>query len=139
MIMAHQHKKILVVEDEEALSLSLKDNLIKEGFDVVLAKNGEEGLAMALREKPDLILLDLLLPKMYGIDVLKKIREHEWGKKVKVIILTNLTVDDQRMKDITKYEPTYYFVKADWKIVDLMERVKEVVGTIETSPSHSDT
>lgn len=118
--------KILLVEDEATISLPLSDNLKKEGFEVVLAKDGEEGLELALRETPDLILLNLLLPKMDGMTMLRKLRsENVWSKKVPVIILTNLTSNDERrMRDVTELEPTYYLEKVDWKIGDVVEKVK---------------
>lgn len=127
--MIHQPKRILVIEDEVALSMSLKDNLSQEGFDVTVAEDGEKGLALALSLKPDLILLNLLLPEMDGMTVLRKIREEIfWGRAVPVIILTNLSShDEKRMKDITKLEPAYYFEKTDWKIENVIQKVKEVL------------
>lgn len=123
-------KRILIVEDEPTLSGTLSDNLINEGFNVMTADNGEKGLATALALKPDLILLDLLMPKMDGMTMFRKLRKEggEYGKTVKVIILTNLTNrDDQRMNDVTELEPVYYFEKVDWKIEDLITKIKEVL------------
>jgi len=124
------NKKILIVEDERSLSQALVDKLTREGFATLTAKNGEEGLEVALHEHPDLILLDIVMPKMDGMTMLKKLRnKNEWGKKVPVIILTNLTSDnEQRVRDITETEPTYYLVKADWKIEDVVIKVRERLG-----------
>ena len=84
-------KKILIVEDEVVVALPLLDTLKKEGFDVIKAKDGEEGLAVALRDRPDLILLDILMPKMDGLTMMKKLRaENEWGKKAPIIFCKNL-------------------------------------------------
>lgn len=123
-------KRILVIEDEPSLSTTLSDNFTHEGFNVMVADDGEKGLATALALKPDLILLDLLMPKMDGMTMFRKLRKEggEYGKTVKVIILTNLTNrDDQRMNDVTELEPVYYFEKVDWKIEDLIAKIKEVL------------
>lgn len=129
--MANQHdiyKKILVCEDEEALSLSLKDNLIDEGFDVNLAKNGKEGLATALREKPNLILLDILMPKMDGMTMMAELRKNEWGKKVPIIILTVLEINEERMKGVMRDGPSYYLVKTSSTIGGIIEKIRTIPG-----------
>jgi len=120
---------ILIVEDETTLSLPLSDTLRKEGCDVVVAKDGEAGLALALQGEADLILLDLNLPKMDGLTLLRQLRAaNAWGKAVPVIILTNLTShDEKRMIDVTELEPTYYLEKVDWQIGDVVEKVKEIL------------
>lgn len=125
-----KNKKILIVEDELPLLHALRDKLTREGFSTLEAKNGVEGLEVALRDHPDLILLDVVMPKMDGMTMLKKLRaENEWGKTAKVIILTNLTsADGQRNRDITELEPAYYLVKTDWKIEDVVTKVKEELG-----------
>jgi len=121
--------KILVVEDDQALSQVLSDKLTREGFNVVTAQNGEEGLALAIKEKPALILLDLAMPKMGGLAMMKQLRvNNEWGRKVPIIILTNLTADDQIMKDVVESEPSYYLVKSDHTIAEVVEKVKESLG-----------
>lgn len=128
--MTQANKKILIVEDELSLRNALRDKLSRENFAVLEAKNGEEGLEVALREHPDLILLDIIMPVMDGMTMLKKLRyENEWGKTVPVIILTNLTSDnEERMRDITNTEPSYYLVKSDWKIEDVVAKIRERLG-----------
>ena len=86
-------KKVLVVEDERTLRDALVKKLSKEEFTVLSAKDGKEGLDTALAEHPDLILLDILMPKMNGIEVLQKLREDEWGAKAKVIEPESLTIE----------------------------------------------
>ncbi|MGA3292188.1 MAG: response regulator [Candidatus Microgenomates bacterium] len=122
-------KKILIVEDDVALQGVLVHKLTQEGFAVISAKNGQEGLDLALADHPDLILLDIIMPVMDGMTMFRKLRtENEWGKAVKVIILTNLNSDsDQIINDVTVLEPSYYLVKADWKLEDLVIKVKEVL------------
>lgn len=124
-------KKILIVEDEEALRMSMSDTLTAEGFEVFKANDGEQGLKLALEVRPDIILLDLLMPKMDGRMVLKKLRESPQGKNIPVIVLTVLQVDDPIMHWITKYEPTYYLIKSDWQIGQLVEKVKERLGLLK--------
>lgn len=128
--MTKTNKKILIVEDELSLRNALSDKLLREGFEIVEAKNGEEGLEVALREHPDLILIDIIMPVMDGMTMLKKLRdEDEWGKTVPVIILTNLTSDnEERLRDITNAEPSYYLVKSDWKIEDVVAKIRERLG-----------
>jgi len=119
-------KKILIVEDDSVLSWVLIKKFNKEGFDVLRAKNGEEGLDVALKEHPDLILLDIIMPKMDGITVLKRLRVHQWGSSVPVILLTNLssvTVDQEVQDDVSEY-----LVKADWDIGEVVKKVKAELG-----------
>ena len=121
---------ILIVEDEASSMSALRDKLTCEGFSILEAKNGEESLEVALREHPDLILLDLIMPVMDGMTMLKKLRsENAWGKTAKVIILTNLTsADEQRNKDITETEPHYYLVKIDWTLENIVAKIREDLG-----------
>lgn len=117
-------KKILIVEDEFALSDTLKEVLLIEGFIVFVAKDGEEGLDLALREQPDLILLDIILPRMDGLAMLKRLRADERGKDVKVILLTNLsgTKEVAEAVELGAYE---FLVKSDWKLDDVVAMVKK--------------
>jgi len=117
-------KTILIVEDEVSLRHALRDKLTHEGFSVSEAKNGAEGLKSALRDKPDLILLDIIMPKMDGMTMLKKLRIDKWGKDAKVIILTNLS-DSQKVADAMAQGSYDYLVKSDWKIEDVIKRVNE--------------
>ena len=124
------NKKILVieeVEDDASLRQVLHDKLSLEGFKVLEAKDGEEGLTIALREQPDLILLDILMPKMDGITMMKKLRSaNEWGKKVPIILLTNLDGHDEKINQaIAEDEPAYFVVKSNLSISDLVEKVRE--------------
>ena len=122
--MIDQKKTILIVEDEEPMQLALKDILAFEGFSVLEAKNGAEGLEVALKEHPDLILLDILMPQMNGLVMLKKLREDEWGKKAEVIILTNY--DEKEYVATALENNTYdYFIKTDIKITEVIKKIKE--------------
>ena len=118
-------KNILVVEDDTNLRNILSESLKREGYKVSEAKNGEEGLALALSKRPELILLDIVLPSMDGVSVLGQIREDEsWGKNVKVIMLTNLN-DSQSVAACMELGVHNFLVKADWTIEDIMETIKD--------------
>lgn len=125
--MNENKKTILIVEDEPIYQHTLAEKLGIEGFAILNARNGEEGLAIAIEKHPDLILLDIIMPKMDGITMMKKLREtDDWGKHVPIIMLTNLSaVEDKIIKAITDNEPAYYLVKTDWKINDVVEKIKE--------------
>jgi two-component system response regulator MprA len=120
-------QKLLVVEDDVSLQGVLRDKFTLEGFSVIEAKDGEEGLAVALREHPDIILLDIIMPKMDGLTMMKKLRQmDEWGKRVPIILLTNLSADDEKINwAIAENEPAYYLVKSNWSISDLVDKVNE--------------
>lgn len=121
-------KTILVVEDEISLRSALRDKLTREGFAILEAKNGEEGLGVSLREHPDLILLDIVMPVMDGMTMLKKLREDTWGKTAKVIILTNLS-ESVKVAEVMAQGSFDYLVKSDWKLEDVVKKVKERIGT----------
>ncbi len=122
-------KKILIVEDEPSMLQVLSDALRAEKFDVVTASDGIEGLRQAETHHPDLILLDIVMPKMDGVSMMKKLRsESDWGKNVPIIILTNLSADDEILKSVTLSEPAYYLIKTNWTITDVIIKVKERLG-----------
>jgi DNA-binding response OmpR family regulator len=115
---------ILIVDDESSLRHALADKLSFEGFSALEAKNGEEGLALALSSHPDLILLDIVMPVMDGISMLKNLRDDKWGKKVKVIMLTNLD-GDGKVADAVAWGTPEYLVKSDWKLEDVVIKIRE--------------
>lgn len=120
-----ENKKILIIEDELPMLKALSDKFTREGFSVLEAQNGEEGLDVAIKTHPDLILLDLFMPIMDGKDMMKKLRNDSWGKNVPIIILTNLNPDDKTLNEILESGPSYYFIKSKWKLEDLVRKVKE--------------
>ena len=121
-------KKILIIEDELPMLKALSDKFGLEGFSVLEARNGEEGLDVALKTKPDLILLDLFMPVMDGKEMMEKLRRDEWGKNVPIIILTNLNPDDKTLNEILESGPAYYFIKSKWRLEDLVARAKKELG-----------
>lgn len=127
--MSEQVKTILVVEDEPDMRQALIESLKHKGFEALEASNGGEGLEEAISRHPDLIILDILMPKMGGMEMMKKLRGHNaWGRKVPIILLTNLSADERIMKGIVEDEPSYYFVKSDWKIPNVIEKVRELLA-----------
>ena len=121
--MENQKKTVLIVEDEVVLSNILKDKLEGENFLVSTAKNGEEGLSTALNTKPDLILLDIIMPKMDGIEMLKKMREDAWGKNVRVLLLTNDSNPDH-MRESLKDNAVDYLIKSDWNLDEVVKKIR---------------
>lgn len=120
-------KKILIIEDELSLMMALHEKFKTEGFEVIEAKNGEEGLKMATKKTPDLILLDLIMPVMDGITMLKKLRLTEEGKDLPVIILTNLS-DDRAVSESLESGVSDYLVKTNWHLDDVVKKVKVKLG-----------
>ena len=118
-------KTILIVEDELPMLKALSDKFALEGFEILEAKDGEEGLKTATSKKPDLIILDIFMPVMDGKVMFQKLRADEWGKTVPVIILTNLNPDDKTLDDLMKNGPSYYFIKSKWKLEELVSKVKK--------------
>lgn len=120
-------KTILVVEDESALQKAMSDVLTQEGFEVVSALDGEAGLRLAQEKKPNLILLDLILPKMNGFEVLEALKKDATTRSIPVIVLTNL----EDMKNIQKavdLGATTYLVKANYSLEEVLEKVKSTVA-----------
>ncbi len=120
-------KQVLIVEDEFPQRHVLHEKLSKAGFDTLEARNGREGLEVALRMHPDAIILDLLMPRMNGLDMLKQLRMDEWGKKVPVLILSNLQ-DVEKIQKVTEDEVWNYFVKSDTSLDRVVSKVTELVG-----------
>lgn len=117
-------KKILIIEDEETLLKALVSKFKSKKLLVLQAKNGQEGLLIAQKENPDLILLDIVMPVMDGITMLKQLREKDWGKEIPVIVLTNLN-DSQKVSEAMTRGVHDYLVKTDWKLDDLAKKVDE--------------
>lgn len=120
------NKKVLIVEDDKDFLWLLRQNFDNQGLSVTYALDGEEGLAMAEKEKPDLIIIDILLPKMDGIDMAKKIKEK--GIKSQVIFLTNLSDSEHISKALDAVGETDYIVKADVDVDLIVNRVKDKLG-----------
>ena len=127
-------KTILVVEDESVLRKSLVSSLKRARFNVLEAENGKKGLALALKSKPDLILLDLIMPVMDGLTMLKHLRKDKWGKDVFVYILTN-SEPTAELADEASHIPyrSEYLLKFDFDLEEIVDLVKKQVNKVPIS------
>lgn len=101
-----------------------------EGFDVLLAADGETALEMAKNEKPDILMLDIIMPKMDGLTLMKKVREDKhWGAEVPIMMLTNLS-DPENVSEAARYQVYDFLVKTDWRLDDVVSLVKEKLGVV---------
>ena len=119
--------KIMVVEDDASLREIYSIRITAEGYDVVSAGDGEEALAMAVREKPDLILSDVMMPKISGFDMLDILRSTPETSKIKVVMMTALSADDQRQRG-ERLGADRYLVKSQVGIEDVINTIHEVLG-----------
>ena len=116
-------KTLLIVEDEVSLSEPLRIALEKAGYAVRLAKNGKEGLESVEELKPDLILLDIMMPVMDGVTMLERLKQGE-NKNIPVIMLTNNN-DTQQLNYVLENGVTDYLIKSDWKLEDVIKKINE--------------
>lgn len=121
-------RSVLIIEDETPLLNALEEKFKVEDFKTILARDGEEGLKLALAERPDLIILDLLMPVKGGMDMLGELRNHgSWGENVPVIILTNLSPDDKILEGVVKDHPSYYLEKSNTALSEVVAKAKEIL------------
>ena len=121
-------KKVLIIEDDKFLTKEYSNVLRLEGFDVLLAFDGEEGLKKIREEKPDLILLDLMLPKKEGFRVLEEYKNDPKLRDIPTIIITNLGQKADIEKGISLGVKDY-FVKTDTTTEKLRDKIKEILGS----------
>ena len=119
-------KKILVVDDELDMLKLITLRLEEENCSVVTALNGLDALAKAKTENPDLILLDIVLPKMDGVAVLKELKKNPQTKEIPVIILTNLATGET-MRETMEAGSSDYLVKTDYTLEELVGKIKQVL------------
>ena len=119
-------KKILFIEDESALQKTFEEILRQEGYNMISALDGETGLRLAGAEKPDLIILDLVLPKLHGFEVLRKVKADPKTKNIPVIVLTNLETMVDVEKAIESGAMTY-LVKANYSLEEVISKVKKAL------------
>lgn len=120
-------KKILIVEDDNFLVSALSEYLEEEKYNVYIAKDGLEGLKLSKKIKPDLILCDINMPKMDGLSMLEKIRSSDWGKKIRIIILSNYS-DEEKVLKALKHSVFTYLVKSDWELDMVVKKIKEALN-----------
>lgn len=122
--MTNKDQKILLIEDEEMLANMYETKFKNEGFNIKKALDGETGLKMALEDKPDIILLDIIMPKLDGFSVLRSLKDSVKTKDVPVILLTNLGQDED-VKKGTAMGAAGYLVKANLTPAEVVDKVKD--------------
>jgi DNA-binding response OmpR family regulator len=120
-------KKIAIIEDDAAIAQMYRMKFEAEGYQVETAENGKLGLELAQAMLPDMILLDLMMPEMNGDEMLQKLRATNWGKDIKVIILTNM--GEQEAPEVLKtLGVSSFIVKADMTPRQVAELVQQYIG-----------
>ncbi|HCC60340.1 MAG: hypothetical protein A2402_01575 [Candidatus Staskawiczbacteria bacterium RIFOXYC1_FULL_37_43] len=121
------NKKVLIVDDEDSVLVPLKDAFSEAGFDVVLAKDGQEGLDAAKKEKPNIMIVDIKMPKMDGIEMTKKLKEA--GISIPTIFLTALKDTTHIADAMEAYRPdSDYIIKTEISLDEIVRRAKAKLG-----------
>lgn len=120
-------KKICIVEDEPSIREIYQIELEKNGYEVTSASNGAEGLELLKREKPDVALIDVMMPEMNGIELMEAMRKDELLSKIPVIVITNLS-DEETIRKAGELESRFYLNKTLFKPNDVVGIVREVLS-----------
>lgn len=136
--MTDTFKSILLVDDDMTLREMYAERLKAEGFQVVAAKDGEEALQIATDTHPNIILLDIMMPKINGLDVLKKLKEQAETKDIPVIVLTALIQDRERMESVTRGADDY-IVKSETMPGEVIAKVHALLDKKSNPPSEQPT
>jgi DNA-binding response OmpR family regulator len=120
-------KKILFIEDDNAIQKTLGEGLRNKGYDVVSATDGEEGLEFSKDANADLVILDLILPKMHGLKVLENMRKEPATAETPVIILTNLE-NINEVEQALEFGATTYLVKANYSLEEVLNKIEQSLG-----------
>ncbi len=121
-------KKILIIEDEPALRYILAEAFSDLAFEVHEAQDGDEGLAIALREKPDLVIADALMPHTDGITMIQDLRDDAWGKSVPVLLFTNLPYDAHTARELHTKLGVEYIGKSESSVKQITKRVQGMLA-----------
>ena len=121
-------QNILLIEDEAALQKTIGEVLQKEGYNMLSAMDGEEGIKIAREKKPDLILLDLILPKKDGFGVLSSLKSNSETKSIPIIVLTNLG-EMENIDRAVELGATTYLVKSDYSLKEIVEKIKTALSS----------
>ena len=119
---------ILLIEDDSLLIKMYKAKFIAEGFEVIIASEGESGLKMALENPVSFIILDVMMPKLSGLEVLEKLRQNPKGKIIPVIVLSNLDQEEKSKKAI-QLGAKEFLVKANFTPAQIVEKVRKYLGS----------
>lgn len=124
--MSNKKAKIAIIEDDVAIVQMYRMKFETEGYEVAFAEDGEQGLRLVEEFQPEIVLLDLMMPIMDGMEVLTKIRQQEWGKNIKVIILTNVG-ESEAPEGIEELNVSEYIAKSDMTPKQVTEKVKQAL------------
>lgn len=122
-------QKIIVIEDDKFLRELIVKKLVKESFTVVEATDGEEGVNKIATEKPDLVLLDLILPTIDGFEVLKRVKENPYLKDIPIIVLSNLGQNED-VEKCMQLGATDYLIKAHFTPAEIIEKTKNILKIV---------
>ncbi|HEY4480310.1 MAG TPA: response regulator [Candidatus Paceibacterota bacterium] len=130
-------KKILVIDDDQFFAKTLEAALPKDRYSLVAAEDGEQGLSMLKNEKPDLVVLDLMMPKLDGASFLKKIQESDEYPKVPVLVSSNLS-SVKKISDVMAMGAVGYVIKSDESLESIVQDIERVLGEDrkKEEPSH---
>ncbi|MDA3840408.1 MAG: response regulator [Patescibacteria group bacterium] len=117
---------VLVVEDSLLLSQALKFGLKKAGFEVLMALDGDEGIKLMKKNIPDIVLLDIMMPKINGVEVLKKTKDFKNKNKIKIIMLTNFSAEEN-IEECMSLGADDYLIKANFTIADIVKKIRKTV------------
>jgi DNA-binding response OmpR family regulator len=118
--------KVLIVDDDKPILNGISDKFTLEGFLVLEAKDGQEGLELAVKEHPDMIITDILMPKVDGLSFIENLRKDDWGKNAHVIIWSN-SHNSTNMIQSKKLGVLDFMVKSDWEYKDVVKKVREIL------------
>lgn len=121
--------KIMIIEDNLTELMLYKKKIEEAGFNVITEYDGQKAIEVLLKEKPDVLLLDLGLPHMSGIEVMKELRKNIWGMGLPIIVLTQHDCNEETINEILQFNPSFYIVKSDTSADAVVEKVKKVLNT----------
>jgi DNA-binding response OmpR family regulator len=131
-------KKIAIIEDDQAISQMYRMKFENDGYEVETAENGKIGLELVKKMKPDIILLDIMMPEMTGDEMLKKLRDEPWGKNIKVLVLTNIG-EQELPKSLSTMDVLGIIMKAELTPRQVSLRVKSELEKIRNRVSNQET
>jgi len=118
--------KILLVEDDNLLVRMYQDKLESDGYEVAVSEDGEQGLKACKKDKPDLVLLDIMMPKVNGFEMLKQMKEDKGLKTIPVVLLTNLGGKDDAQRGL-EMGAVAYLIKSDYTPDEIIKKIKEIL------------
>lgn len=124
--------KLLLVEDEKMIARAYQKGFTQAGFDIVIASDGGEGFQKAQEYRPDLVLLDLIMPGVDGLTFLRNLRGSDWGKDTSVFVLTNSS-DAERADEAKHLGIDAFLLKSDWSMEQLIEKIRTHLARIKPS------